>query len=92
MAPSIYPVLRFADADKARAFLGEALGFREVSVHRDDGGTIVHALMAWQDDLFMFSGSKGAGDPFDLGPVVASTIPTPTTTGRWAPGPRWSWS
>lgn len=70
MAPSIYPVLRFADADKALAFLGEAFGFREVAVHRDDGGTIVHALMAWADDLFMFSGSKGAGDPFDLGSSV----------------------
>jgi uncharacterized glyoxalase superfamily protein PhnB len=70
MAPSIYPVLRFTDADKARTFLAEAFGFREVSVHRDDQGTIVHATMAWQDDLFMFSGSKGAGDPFDLGASV----------------------
>ena len=70
MAPSIYPVLRFADADKALRFLGEAFGFREVSVHRDDSGTIVHALMAWQEDLFMFSVSKGADDPFDLGPSV----------------------
>jgi uncharacterized glyoxalase superfamily protein PhnB len=70
MAPSIYPVLRFADADKALAFLGEAFGFREIAVHRDGAGTIVHATMAWEDDLFMLSGSKGAGDPFDLGPAV----------------------
>jgi uncharacterized glyoxalase superfamily protein PhnB len=41
-----------------------------VAVHRDDKGTIAHATMAWEDDLFMFSGSKGAGDPFDLGPSV----------------------
>ena len=70
MAPSIYPVLRFADADLALSFLRDAFGFDEVSVHRDDQGTIVHALMAWQGDLFMFSGSKGAGDAFDLGPSV----------------------
>ena len=70
MAPSIYPVLRFTDADKALAFFGEAFGFTEVAVHRDGDGTIVHATMAWEDDLFMFSGSKGAGDPFDLGPAV----------------------
>lgn len=70
MAPSIYPVLRFADADKALAFLGEAFGFEESAVHRDEGGTIVHATMAWRGDVLMFSGSKGAGDPFDLGPSV----------------------
>ena len=70
MAPSIYPVLRYADADKARMFLADALGFEEVAVHRDDQGTIAHATMSWQGDLFMFSGSKGAGDPVDLGPSV----------------------
>ena len=70
MAPSIYPVLRFTDADKALSFFADAFGFAEVSVHRDDKGTIVHALMAWQGDVFMFSGSKGAGDPFDLSPTV----------------------
>jgi uncharacterized glyoxalase superfamily protein PhnB len=70
MAPSIYPVLRFEDADRALSFLAEAFGFEEVAVHRDERGTIVHATMAWQGDVLMFSGSKGAGDAFDLGPCV----------------------
>ena len=70
MAPSIYPVLRFADPDKARSFLAEAFGFEEVAVHRDGSGTIVHATMAWRGDVLMFSGNKGVGDPFDLGPCV----------------------
>ena len=70
MAPSIYPVLRFADADKALRFLAEAFGFEEVAVHRDGNGTIAHATMSWRGDLIMFSGAKGAGDPFDLGPSV----------------------
>jgi uncharacterized glyoxalase superfamily protein PhnB len=70
MAPSIYPVLRFEDADRALSFLAEAFGFDEVAVHRDEGGSIVHATMAWEGDVLMFSGAKGAGDPFDLGPCV----------------------
>jgi uncharacterized glyoxalase superfamily protein PhnB len=68
--PSIYPVLRFADADRALSFLSDAFGFKEVAVHRDDAGTIVHATMSWRGGVVMFSGSKGAGDTFDLGPVV----------------------
>ena len=70
MAPSIYPVLRFADPDKALRFLDEAFGFEDVAVHRDGSGAIVHATMSWRGDLIMFSGAKGAGDPFDLGPSV----------------------
>ncbi len=66
----IHPVLRFADADRALTFLADAFGFEEQSVHRDDRGTIAHATMSWDDDVLMFSGAKGAGDLFDLGPVV----------------------
>ena len=67
--PSIYPVLRFEDADRALTFLADAFGFKEEGVHRDEDGIIVHATMSWRGGMFMFSGRKGAGDPFDLGPV-----------------------
>ena len=67
--PSVYPVLAYDDADAAISWLSDAFGFVPGEVTRDDGGRIVHATLTWANGMVMLSQSRGAGSPFDLGPV-----------------------
>jgi uncharacterized glyoxalase superfamily protein PhnB len=59
---SVIPALRYADADAAIRWLGEAFGFEEHAVHRDDTGAVIHAEMVWTTGMIMF-GSSGDGRP-----------------------------
>jgi uncharacterized glyoxalase superfamily protein PhnB len=69
LRPAIYPVLTYADAERAMAHLREAFGFVSGEVTRDDDGRIVHATLGWANGVVMVSESRGDGSPFDLGPV-----------------------
>ncbi|MBA2504477.1 MAG: VOC family protein [Thermoleophilaceae bacterium] len=70
----IYPTLSYRDADAAAAFLTDALGFQEHSVHRSDEGKIVHAEMRFGDGMIMF-GDAGEGEA-DVRVGVAATYVT----------------
>lgn len=60
MTQSLYPCLAYRDADAARRFLGEAFGFVDHAVHRDENEAIVHAEIALEGAIVMF-GQEGAG-------------------------------
>jgi uncharacterized glyoxalase superfamily protein PhnB len=59
---SIYPVLKYKDAHAAIDFLERAFGFERRDVHEGDGGAIVHAELAFGDQLLALS-STGVGNP-----------------------------
>jgi uncharacterized glyoxalase superfamily protein PhnB len=65
--PSIFPSMRFADADTALDWLGRAFGFEAGDVHRDDAGVVRHAEMSLGNGAIMF----GQGDPTRTGVYVA---------------------
>jgi uncharacterized glyoxalase superfamily protein PhnB len=50
---TIFPALRYRDADAALSWLGQALGAEPVEVHRDGQGRIVHAELKLGDELIM---------------------------------------
>jgi uncharacterized glyoxalase superfamily protein PhnB len=51
MRQTIYPAIRYADADAALAFLTAALGAREREVYRDDAGAIHHGELVIEDSV-----------------------------------------
>ena len=51
MRQTIYPAVRYADADAALAFLTAAFGARERAVYRDDQGAIHHREIAIEDSV-----------------------------------------
>ncbi len=51
-APCLFPTLRCADADAMIAWLGEALGFRERVVYRDEG-VVAHAELVLGASILM---------------------------------------
>jgi uncharacterized glyoxalase superfamily protein PhnB len=64
---SIYPVLKYRDAQAAIDFLERAFGFQRHAIHEGDGGAVVHGELRFGDQVAMVS-SAGAGDPvFDQG-------------------------
>ena len=66
--PTIYPFLRFADADAGLEWLKRSFGFEERVVYRDDdGGTLHHAEISLGPGIVML----GQGDPGDHGIYVA---------------------
>jgi uncharacterized glyoxalase superfamily protein PhnB len=65
-APTIYPILRYDDADEAIRFLAGAFGLEADEVHRD-GDLVSHALLGWGNSLVMLSSRREGGDPFDPG-------------------------
>lgn len=71
---SIHTTLRYDDPRAAIDFLVATLGFRELTAHTDDAGTIVHAELARDDrgerDVLGLSARKGTDDPFDTGRAV----------------------
>ena len=68
-SPTVYPVLRYEDADGAIAYLTDTFGFVPGEITRDDEGRIVHATLTWATGVVMLSESRSDGSPFDLGPV-----------------------
>lgn len=52
-AQTIFPALRYRDADAALAWLNDAFGTRERAVHRDGDGRIRHAELMLGENLIM---------------------------------------
>ncbi len=50
---TIFPALRYRDANAAIAWLGQAFGFTEQAVHRGEDGAVHHAELAFGGDLIM---------------------------------------
>jgi uncharacterized glyoxalase superfamily protein PhnB len=59
--PSIYPALRYTDANAAVAWLGQAFGFEEKAVFRDDDGTVQHAELRLGNGMVMLGQHRPGG-------------------------------
>ena len=73
---SIFPALRYRDADAAIAWLGRAFGFGELAVHRDDSGVVMHAELELDGAVVMIGtadpeGWMGGGAPDPLASTVS---------------------
>ncbi len=53
LRPTIFPALRYRDAQAALDWLRQAFDFQEQSVHRDDDDVIRHAELRLGDGLIM---------------------------------------
>lgn len=67
---SIFATLKYNDANAAIAFLTGALGFREVSVMRNESGAVSHAELAHGDGVIMVGSRTEPGSRFDTGKAV----------------------
>lgn len=77
MSQSMYPVLRYRDANAAIEWMKAALGMEEAEVHRDDDGNVGHAEMALDGALLMFGQIPDAEDGWMGGSApdpLASTV------------------
>jgi uncharacterized glyoxalase superfamily protein PhnB len=78
LAPSIYPVLRYADPAAAIQFLVDALGFSEYEVHKGPDGEIAHAELSFGNGMVMLGPSGGGEAVLDTGAqsiyVVAADV------------------
>jgi uncharacterized glyoxalase superfamily protein PhnB len=61
LRPTLFPALRYADADAAVAWLRDAFGFEEHAVHRDEAGVVAHAELRLGGGLLML-GQARPGD------------------------------
>ncbi|MCO1576136.1 VOC family protein [Crossiella sp. SN42] len=68
--PSIYPTLRYTDADAAVTQLTTVFGLAEKSVSRSPAGMIEHAELTWGNGLIMLSQRSAEPSPFDTGRSV----------------------
>lgn len=59
---SLFPALRYRDADAAADFLARAFGFSHRALHRAADGSVAHAEMRLGNGIVMF-GSRGEPDP-----------------------------
>lgn len=66
-SPDIYPCMQYRDAKAAMAWLEQAFGFRQVAVHPDEAGNIMHAELRLGAGMVMIGSSKSDG-PFALTP------------------------
>jgi uncharacterized glyoxalase superfamily protein PhnB len=58
---TIFPSLRYRDAEAGLRFLKDAFGFEEHQVYRDDAGRIAHAELRFRDSMVMM-GEEREGD------------------------------
>jgi uncharacterized glyoxalase superfamily protein PhnB len=56
--PSIYPFIRYDDANAALKWLVDVLGFEEHSVHRGQDGTVGHAELKLGNGMVMLGGAR----------------------------------
>ena len=70
MRQSIYPALRYDDGQAAVDFLKEAFGFEEVSMMKNDDGSIGHAELALDGAVVMVSDKKAGDARFPAGPTT----------------------
>jgi uncharacterized glyoxalase superfamily protein PhnB len=69
--PSVYPVVRYADAPAAIEFLTKAFQLERATVHEGPDGTIAHAQLAWRTGVIMLGSRSADGDStFDTGRTV----------------------
>ncbi|MCK2238756.1 MULTISPECIES: VOC family protein [unclassified Crossiella] len=68
--PSIYPTLRYTDADAAVSYLTSVLGFGEKMVSRSPEGVISHAELSWGNGMIMIGQRSAEPSPFDTGRSV----------------------
>lgn len=61
MTITMYPVLRYRDAEAALTWLKDAFGFEENVVYRDDEGKIAHAQLKLGGGMIMFAGISEDG-------------------------------
>jgi uncharacterized glyoxalase superfamily protein PhnB len=61
MTQTIFPALRYRDADAALEWLKQAFGAEERAVHRGDDGRIHHAELQIESDLIMFGQHDDTG-------------------------------
>jgi uncharacterized glyoxalase superfamily protein PhnB len=67
--PTIFPALRYRDANAAIDWLGRAFGLKEKEVHRGEDGAVLHAELTLGTGLVMLgSTARSAG--------WAGTLPT----------------
>lgn len=57
---SIYPAIKYGDADRAIAWLTQVLGFEEQQVCRSEGGTVEHAELRIAGNLVMLGTGSDA--------------------------------
>ena len=67
---SIYPTLRYTDADAAISFLTKAFGLIEEHVSSADDGKVAHAELSWDGGVVMLGPRAGTPDSFDTGRAV----------------------
>ena len=73
---TIFPVIRYHDADAAIEWLDRAFGFAERVVYRDDSGAVRHAELELGDQLVMLgqadpAGWMGGNEPRPLASTVS---------------------
>ena len=71
---SIYPTLRYTDAEAAIAFLTGALGFVTGAVHTADDGSVAHAELVFGDGVVMLGTRTDPPGPFDTGRAVTYLV------------------
>jgi uncharacterized glyoxalase superfamily protein PhnB len=54
MSQTIYPALRYRNAQEAARWLADAFGFERVNVYEDENGLVHHAEMRYGETLIMF--------------------------------------
>jgi uncharacterized glyoxalase superfamily protein PhnB len=79
MRQTIFPAIRYGDADAALPWLKEAFGAEEKDVFRGEDGTIHHAELIIGGGVIMFGqyadeGWLGGGPPDPLGSTVSLYI------------------
>lgn len=65
--PSVYPTLRYTDADAAIAFLTSAFGLHLGEVSRGADGKVAHAELGWGNGVIMLGSRSNPPDQFDGG-------------------------
>jgi uncharacterized glyoxalase superfamily protein PhnB len=68
--PSVYPTLRYTDADAAITFLTDAFGLALGEVSRGSDGRVQHAELGWGNGVIMLGTRSDPPGPFDGGPVT----------------------
>lgn len=73
-APSVYPVLRYADPAAAIQFLVDAFGFIEHEVHKGPDGKIAHAQLSFGNGMVMVGPNGGGDSVFDTGAQLTYVV------------------
>ena len=64
MGSVVIPCLRYRDAPRMIAWLGEVFGFERHAVHEDGKGGIAHAQLTLGDGMIMLGSAREGDDPF----------------------------